>query len=68
MTGEGFTDRVIWNPGPGHGLADVPDGAEAGFVCVEPARLAPVLLRPGDTWSGWMRLTAEPVAGFTSLD
>ena len=52
LAAEGFGDRVVWNPGPGHGLADVPEGGEAGFVCVEAAALAPVTLRPGEVWTG----------------
>ncbi len=42
VSADGFGDRVVWNPGPGHGLADVPDGDEARFVCVETAELTPV--------------------------
>ncbi|MFI7585592.1 D-hexose-6-phosphate mutarotase [Spongisporangium articulatum] len=60
LTAEAFTDRVVWNPGPGHGLADVPAGAEAGFVCVEAARLTPVTLPAGATWTGRQTLRAEP--------
>ena len=63
LTAEGLTDRVIWNPGPGHGLSDVPDGAQAGFVCLEAARLTPVTLEPGQTWVGRQLLRSEPVAG-----
>lgn len=57
MTAQGFPDRVIWNPGPGHGLADVPAGGEAGFVCVEPALLTPVTLAPDQHWNGSFSLT-----------
>ena len=67
LTAGGFTDRVLWNPGPQHGLPDVPDGAEAGFVCIEAARLSPVTLAPGESWTGRQVLVAEPVAGATSL-
>jgi glucose-6-phosphate 1-epimerase len=56
MTATGFTDRVVWNPGAGHTLPDVPPGHEAGFVCVEPAVLAPVPLDPQQRWSGTMDL------------
>jgi glucose-6-phosphate 1-epimerase len=59
-TATGFTDVVVWNPGPGHGLADVPDGAERGFVCVEPALLTPWSLVPGDAWHGALRLSVTP--------
>lgn len=60
---DGFTDRVLWNPGPAHGLDDVPPHGAAGFVCVEPAVLAPVGLGPGEEWTGALRLHAEPPAG-----
>lgn len=60
VTATGFTDVVVWNPGPGHGLADVPDGAERGFVCVEPALLAPEPLAPGRVWRGALRLSVRP--------
>lgn len=59
VTANGFPDRVVWNPGPGHGLGDVPEGAEAGFVCIEPAVLEPVELLPGSVWTGTVRLEAE---------
>ena len=57
VTATGFADVVVWNPGPGHGLGDVPDGAERGFVCIEPAALSPVHLSPGAVWHGAMRLS-----------
>jgi glucose-6-phosphate 1-epimerase len=57
---DGFTDRVLWNPGPDHGLGDVPAGGAASFVCVEPAVLNPVALSPGGRWQGVLRLRAEP--------
>ncbi len=46
----GFADLVVWNPGPGHALADMPSGP-ADFVCLEPAQLAPVTVVPGQTWT-----------------
>jgi glucose-6-phosphate 1-epimerase len=55
---EGFPDRVLWNPGPGHGLADVAAGAEQEFVCVEPAALEGPLLAPGEQWSATLVLRA----------
>ncbi|GAB3266170.1 D-hexose-6-phosphate mutarotase [Kineosporia babensis] len=58
VTANGFPDRVVWNPGAGHGLGDVPDGAERGWVCIEPAVLQPVELTPGSDWTGSMRLDA----------
>ena len=60
VAAEGFGDRVLWNPGPGHGLGDVPPGGENGFVCVEPAALAPVTLAPGERWRGVLRLVESP--------
>jgi glucose-6-phosphate 1-epimerase len=52
LTAPGFADRVVWNPGPGHGLADVPDGGERRFVCCEPAVVDPIELDGGQTWTG----------------
>ena len=54
----GFPDRVVWNPGAGHGIGDVPDGAERGFVCVEAAALDPVELPPAASWTGRQVLRA----------
>ncbi len=59
ITANGFPDRVVWNPGPGHGLADVPPGAETGFVCIEPAVLEPVELMPGSVWTGSVRIDTD---------
>jgi len=56
---EGFADRVVWNPGAGHGLADVPEGGEREFVCVEPAVLHPYRLPPHQTWTATMTLLAH---------
>jgi glucose-6-phosphate 1-epimerase len=58
ITAEGFPDRVVWNPGSGHGLSDVPDGDEKYFVCIEPAALTPIALAPATTWNGLQRLRA----------
>jgi glucose-6-phosphate 1-epimerase len=55
VTREHFADLVIWNPGPGHGLADVPDGGERRFVCVEAAQLSTVQLAPGADWTAQVR-------------
>jgi D-hexose-6-phosphate mutarotase len=59
ISADGFPDRVVWNPGPGHGLADVPAGAERNFVCIEPAALTPIAVRPGSTWNGRLILQAR---------
>jgi glucose-6-phosphate 1-epimerase len=57
----GFPDRVLWNPGPGHGLPDCPDGEERGFVCLEPAAaLTPVVVPAGGSWTGSTTLTVLP--------
>jgi glucose-6-phosphate 1-epimerase len=60
VTAEGFPDRVLWNPGPGHGLGDVPAGAERGFVCIESAELTAVVVKPSATWEGTQTLTSTP--------
>jgi glucose-6-phosphate 1-epimerase len=52
ISAEGFPDRVVWNPGPRHGLGDVPEGAERNFVCIEPAALQSIIVQPGATWNG----------------
>jgi glucose-6-phosphate 1-epimerase len=60
ITAEGFADRVVWNPGVGHGLGDVPAGAEQNFVCIEPAALTAIELAPGEAWSGRQTLQNHP--------
>jgi glucose-6-phosphate 1-epimerase len=52
ISGDGFTDRVVWNPGPNPGIGDVPDGDERSFVCIEPAVVTPVELAEGASWTG----------------
>jgi len=47
---DGFADLVVWNPGPDHGLADVPPGGASSFICLEPAQLDPVQLAAGGSW------------------
>jgi glucose-6-phosphate 1-epimerase len=59
VTAEGFGDRVMWNPGPRHGLADVPEGDEKAFVCVEPAALSSIVVHSTGTWSGRQTLRAR---------
>lgn len=53
---ERWQDTVVWNPGPGHGLADVEPDGEQRFVCVEPAVLQPVELAPGSGWRAVLTL------------
>ncbi len=53
MAHTGFADVVVWNPGPGAVMADLPPGAFARFLCVEAAAIAvPVQLAPGARWHG----------------
>lgn len=48
---EGFEDAVVWNPGPGHGLADLPDDGWQHMLCLEAAQIErPVHLEPGEVW------------------
>lgn len=56
VAGRGFPNRVVWNPGPGHGLSDVADGDEARFVCIETIAVAPIPLPGGGTWEGRQRV------------
>lgn len=52
---EGFCDVVVWNPGPAKAaaLADLPDDDWLNFLCVEAATIGrPVLLTPGEQWTG----------------
>ena len=57
VTAEGFPNRVVWNPGPEHALPDVAPGGEAGFVCIEPTAVIPVLLPARGKWEGRQTLT-----------
>ncbi len=48
---EGFGDAVVWNPGPNHGLPDLPAEAWQRFVCLEAAQVShPVYLPAGESW------------------
>ncbi len=61
IAADGFRDVVVWNPGPAlaAALPDLGDGQHAHFVCVEAANvLHPVVLAPGQSWSGAQRLSA----------
>lgn len=50
---DGFTDAVVWNPGPQAVMADLPAGDYARFLCVEAASVGvPVQLAPGAHWQG----------------
>lgn len=56
VAGRGFPNRVVWNPGPGHGLLDVAPGDEAKFVCIETTAVTPIPLPGGGTWEGRQRV------------
>ena len=56
---EGFRDWVVWNPGAGHGLSDVPAGDETSFVCIEPAVLEPTPIAPGHAWQASLIMTVR---------
>lgn len=60
ISSSGFTDVVVWNPGPEHGIGDLPDGGWSGFVCVEAALMhRRKALAPGETWVGSQSLEAS---------
>ena len=52
VAARGFPNRVVWNPGPGHGLPDVAPGDEARFVCIEPTTVVTITLPGHGTWEG----------------
>jgi len=56
VVAQGFSHRVVWNPGPAHTLPDVGPGSEARFVCIEPVSVVPVVLPAGGAWEGRQRL------------
>ncbi|KFN41939.1 D-hexose-6-phosphate mutarotase [Arenimonas metalli] len=61
IAADGFRDVVVWNPGPvlAAALPDLGAGQHLHFVCVEAANvLHPVVLAPGQAWSGAQRLFA----------
>lgn len=58
ITADGFPDRVVWNPGPGHTLGDVPAGGERHFVCIEPAALESIVVNSTEVWNGRQTLVA----------
>lgn len=64
---QGFTDTVVWNPGPAKAaqLGDLPVLDWQKMLCVEAAVVvAPVQLAPGKTWRGLQRLELPGAAGF----
>lgn len=55
---QGFADAVIWNPGEGHDLADLPVDGWRHMLCVEAAQIEqPVHLPAGEEWLGRQRIT-----------
>ena len=59
ITQEGFTDTVVWNPGPQKAatLGDMPAEDWTRMLCVEAAAVhRPVQLAPGKTWRGTQRI------------
>ena len=60
VTQQGFTDSVVWNPGPlkAEQLGDMPAADWPRMLCIEAAQIAePVQLAPQATWRGVQRLT-----------
>jgi glucose-6-phosphate 1-epimerase len=55
----GFTDTVVWNPGPQAGLSDLAPEEYKRFVCIEPACIEQLTLQGGAEWTGFHRLLAR---------
>ena len=57
---QGFTEWVVWNPGPegAAALTDMADDEWQRFVCIEPARVDKKALAAGATWTGAHSVTA----------
>ena len=53
---EGFTDAVVWNPGPAAGINDLAEDDYRRFICIEPACIEPVRLPAGAEWVGTHRV------------
>jgi len=61
ITHAGFTDVVVWNPGPEKAaqLSDLPDDDWRKMLCVEAARVIdPVTLPPGEEWAAMQTFIA----------
>lgn len=61
IVSHGFSDCVVWNPGPelGANLTDLEPEGYRRFVCVEAAQVVrPVTLQPGQVWVGGQSLWA----------
>ncbi|MDF1756523.1 MAG: D-hexose-6-phosphate mutarotase [Verrucomicrobiales bacterium] len=60
ITSGAFHDTVIWNPGPDHGIGDLPATDWQQFVCIEAARIQPNrIIEPGKNWIGLQRLEVK---------
>ena len=60
----GFTNVVVWNPGPARvtEFAGLSADDYLRFVCIEPAAAVdPVVLKAGETWTGSQDLTVAPI-------
>lgn len=54
----GFSDTVVWNPGPQAGLSDLAPEEYKHFVCIEPACIEVQTLDAGAEWTGFHRILA----------
>jgi glucose-6-phosphate 1-epimerase len=64
---QGFTDAVLWNPGPAKAalLGDMPAKDWVRMLCIEAAVVQhPVELTPGESWRGMQRIELPRAAGF----
>ena len=62
---QGFTDTVVWNPGPAKAatLGDMPAADWTRMLCIEAAAVQhPVQLPPGAIWQGSQRFEVQQTA------
>lgn len=62
---QGFTDAVVWNPGPDKAvrLGDMPGEDWPRMLCIEAAVIdRPVQLAPGQSWRGTQRIEVLPLS------
>ena len=60
-----LSETVVWNPGVERcaALNDLPPDGYRHMLCVEAACInTPVMLAPGQSWSGWQALDVLPAA------
>ena len=65
---EGFSDSVVWNPGPlkAAGLGDMPAADWTRMLCIEAAQVAqPIALAPLAHWRGMQHISVAPQATLT---